>query len=134
MVEQLKLKKHPFVMCNFAPPDMVGHTGVFEAAVKACEATGRFLCVFEQFQFSACFFRINYFQELLLRAQLRSKAEPQGKSFEFCRLFSQFLLRRWLSVRQCSDCGKCVFQKKTSFCTLFRDVTNNYKILISHVN
>ncbi|MFH4982816.1 hypothetical protein AB6A40_009525 [Gnathostoma spinigerum] len=39
MVEQLNSKKHPFVMCNFAPPDMVGHTGVFEAAVKACEAT-----------------------------------------------------------------------------------------------
>ncbi|XP_065919283.1 2,3-bisphosphoglycerate-independent phosphoglycerate mutase-like [Dysidea avara] len=31
--------KYPFVMCNFAPPDMVGHTGVYEAAVKACEVT-----------------------------------------------------------------------------------------------
>ncbi|KHJ75536.1 putative 2,3-bisphosphoglycerate-independent phosphoglycerate mutase [Oesophagostomum dentatum] len=65
MVEQIKSKKHPFVMCNFAPPDMVGHTGVsvtavimfhlgkdtnlttnlllkvYEAAVKACEATDR---------------------------------------------------------------------------------------------
>lgn len=30
---------HPFVMCNFAPPDMVGHTGVYEAAIKAVEAT-----------------------------------------------------------------------------------------------
>lgn len=30
--------KHPFVMCNLAPPDMVGHTGVYEAAVKACSA------------------------------------------------------------------------------------------------
>uniref|UniRef100_A0A9J2PGV5 2,3-bisphosphoglycerate-independent phosphoglycerate mutase n=1 Tax=Ascaris lumbricoides TaxID=6252 RepID=A0A9J2PGV5_ASCLU len=39
MVEQINSKKHPFVMCNFAPPDMVGHTGVYEAAVKACEAT-----------------------------------------------------------------------------------------------
>lgn len=39
MVEQLNLKKHPFVMCNFAPPDMVGHTGVYDAAVQACEAT-----------------------------------------------------------------------------------------------
>lgn len=29
-------------MCNFAPPDMVGHTGVYEAAVKAVEATGHF--------------------------------------------------------------------------------------------
>ncbi|RCN31210.1 putative 2,3-bisphosphoglycerate-independent phosphoglycerate mutase [Ancylostoma caninum] len=41
MVEQIKSKKHPFVMCNFAPPDMVGHTGVYEAAVKACEATDK---------------------------------------------------------------------------------------------
>lgn len=39
MVEQIKEKKHPFVMCNFAPPDMVGHTGEYEPAVKACEAT-----------------------------------------------------------------------------------------------
>uniref|UniRef100_A0A914UJ64 2,3-bisphosphoglycerate-independent phosphoglycerate mutase n=1 Tax=Plectus sambesii TaxID=2011161 RepID=A0A914UJ64_9BILA len=37
MVEQIKAKKHPFIMCNFAPPDMVGHTGVYDAAVKACE-------------------------------------------------------------------------------------------------
>ena len=29
----------PLVMCNFAPPDMVGHTGVYEAALKAVEAT-----------------------------------------------------------------------------------------------
>jgi 2,3-bisphosphoglycerate-independent phosphoglycerate mutase len=30
---------HDFVMCNFAPPDMVGHTGVFAAAVTAIGAT-----------------------------------------------------------------------------------------------
>ncbi|TMS36928.1 hypothetical protein L596_003982 [Steinernema carpocapsae] len=39
MIEEIKAKRHPFIMCNFAPPDMVGHTGVYEAAVKACEAT-----------------------------------------------------------------------------------------------
>lgn len=39
MVEQVESGKHPFIMCNFAPPDMVGHTGVYEAAVTACEAT-----------------------------------------------------------------------------------------------
>ncbi len=33
--------KYPFVMCNFAPPDMVGHTGVYEAALVACAATGK---------------------------------------------------------------------------------------------
>ncbi|RWS30563.1 2:3-bisphosphoglycerate-independent phosphoglycerate mutase-like protein [Leptotrombidium deliense] len=31
--------KYNFVMCNFAPPDMVGHTGKYEAAVKGVTAT-----------------------------------------------------------------------------------------------
>ncbi|KAF9523942.1 phosphoglycerate mutase [Crepidotus variabilis] len=30
-----------FVMCNFAPPDMVGHTGIFDAAVEAVSATDK---------------------------------------------------------------------------------------------
>ena len=29
----------PFIMNNFAPPDMVGHTGVLEAAIEACTET-----------------------------------------------------------------------------------------------
>ena len=37
--------KYPFVMCNLAPPDMVGHTGVYSAAVKACEVTGNYYCL-----------------------------------------------------------------------------------------
>ena len=41
MVEAIKSGKYPFVMCNFAPPDMVGHTGVYEAAVVACATTGK---------------------------------------------------------------------------------------------
>ena len=40
MVEAIKSGKYPFMMCNFAPPDMVGHTGVYEAALIACAATG----------------------------------------------------------------------------------------------
>lgn len=28
-------------MCNFAPPDMVGHTGKYEEAILACEATDK---------------------------------------------------------------------------------------------
>ena len=39
MVKTIESKQYPFVMCNFAPPDMVGHTGVYDAAVKACEYT-----------------------------------------------------------------------------------------------
>ena len=31
--------RYEFVMCNFANPDMVGHTGVYDAAIKAVEAT-----------------------------------------------------------------------------------------------
>ncbi|KIM39466.1 hypothetical protein M413DRAFT_446970 [Hebeloma cylindrosporum] len=39
VAEILKEGKEDFVMCNFAPPDMVGHTGVFQAAVEAITAT-----------------------------------------------------------------------------------------------
>ena len=37
IIPELKKKEVDFVCLNFANPDMVGHTGVFEAAVKACE-------------------------------------------------------------------------------------------------
>ena len=37
VIEDLNTNKPNFVCLNFANPDMVGHTGVFEAAVKACE-------------------------------------------------------------------------------------------------
>eukprot|EP00057_Strongylocentrotus_purpuratus_P025560 XP_011680034.1 PREDICTED: 2,3-bisphosphoglycerate-independent phosphoglycerate mutase [Strongylocentrotus purpuratus] len=40
----VKSKRYPFVMCNLAPPDMVGHTGVYEATIKACEATVKNAC------------------------------------------------------------------------------------------
>ncbi|TKA77457.1 hypothetical protein B0A55_04770 [Friedmanniomyces simplex] len=39
MCERIRDGKYPFVMNNFAPPDMVGHTGVYEAAVEACTET-----------------------------------------------------------------------------------------------
>ncbi|WP_031528724.1 2,3-bisphosphoglycerate-independent phosphoglycerate mutase [Dyadobacter crusticola] len=37
IVTELEKEEVDFVCLNFANPDMVGHTGVFEAAVKACE-------------------------------------------------------------------------------------------------
>ena len=37
IIVELKTKEPDFICLNFANPDMVGHTGVFEAAVKACE-------------------------------------------------------------------------------------------------
>lgn len=37
IIPQLESRSADFICLNFANPDMVGHTGVFEAAVKACE-------------------------------------------------------------------------------------------------
>ncbi len=37
IIPELEKEEVDFVCLNFANPDMVGHTGVFEAAVKACE-------------------------------------------------------------------------------------------------
>jgi len=41
IIPELKNKWPDFVCLNFANPDMVGHTGVFEAAVKACETVDK---------------------------------------------------------------------------------------------
>lgn len=37
IIPELEARSADFICLNFANPDMVGHTGVFEAAVKACE-------------------------------------------------------------------------------------------------
>ena len=37
IIPEIKIQSADFICLNFANPDMVGHTGVFEAAVKACE-------------------------------------------------------------------------------------------------
>ena len=37
VITEINKNKFDFICINFANPDMVGHTGVFEAAVKACE-------------------------------------------------------------------------------------------------
>ncbi|GAB6023170.1 hypothetical protein CHUAL_007995 [Chamberlinius hualienensis] len=41
MVKAIESGKYEFVMNNFAPPDMVGHTGKYEPTVIACEATDK---------------------------------------------------------------------------------------------
>lgn len=41
IIPELQKKEPDFVCLNFANPDMVGHTGVFEAAVKACETVNK---------------------------------------------------------------------------------------------
>jgi 2,3-bisphosphoglycerate-independent phosphoglycerate mutase len=38
LIDALRGRKHDFVICNFANPDMVGHSGILEAAIKAVEA------------------------------------------------------------------------------------------------
>jgi len=42
IIPELNEKEVDFVCLNFANPDMVGHTGVFEAAVKACETVDHY--------------------------------------------------------------------------------------------
>lgn len=37
LVESIKSQKYDVIICNFANPDMVGHTGIMEAAVSAIE-------------------------------------------------------------------------------------------------
>ncbi|KAI9653131.1 MAG: hypothetical protein M1831_006215 [Alyxoria varia] len=39
LCERIADGKYEFLMNNFAPPDMVGHTGVYDAAVVGCTAT-----------------------------------------------------------------------------------------------
>ncbi|MDD5086849.1 MAG: 2,3-bisphosphoglycerate-independent phosphoglycerate mutase, partial [Candidatus Nanoarchaeia archaeon] len=37
LIQAIKSKKYDIIIANFANPDMVGHTGIFKAAVKAIE-------------------------------------------------------------------------------------------------
>lgn len=41
IVPEIKKKSADFICLNYANPDMVGHTGDFEAAVKACETVDK---------------------------------------------------------------------------------------------
>ena len=52
LVAEIKSGKHDLIICNYANCDMVGHTGVFDAAVKAVEAVdesiGRVVAALEE--------------------------------------------------------------------------------------
>ncbi len=48
LVDAIHSKKYDLIVCNYANGDMVGHTGVFEAAVKAVEALDECLGRIEQ--------------------------------------------------------------------------------------
>ncbi|HLA49983.1 MAG TPA: 2,3-bisphosphoglycerate-independent phosphoglycerate mutase, partial [Thermodesulfovibrionia bacterium] len=43
VIRKIDERIYNFILLNFANPDMVGHTGVMDAAIKACEAIGRCL-------------------------------------------------------------------------------------------
>jgi len=43
LLKRIKTKRYQFIVLNFANGDMVGHTGVLEAAIKACETVDRCL-------------------------------------------------------------------------------------------
>ena len=43
VIIEMKKNKFGFICLNFANPDMVGHTGNFKAAVKACESVDKHL-------------------------------------------------------------------------------------------
>jgi 2,3-bisphosphoglycerate-independent phosphoglycerate mutase len=37
LVAEIEADTHDYIICNYANADMVGHTGVLEAAITACE-------------------------------------------------------------------------------------------------
>lgn len=43
VLKRLDSNEYDFILLNFANPDMVGHTGIMEAAVKACETIDKCL-------------------------------------------------------------------------------------------
>ncbi|MDG2475428.1 MAG: 2,3-bisphosphoglycerate-independent phosphoglycerate mutase [Flavobacteriaceae bacterium] len=43
VIEEIKKDQFGFICLNFANPDMVGHTGNFNAAIKACESVDSYL-------------------------------------------------------------------------------------------
>ena len=43
VIKRIDKGRYDFILLNFANPDMVGHTGVMKAAIKACEAIDRYL-------------------------------------------------------------------------------------------
>jgi 2,3-bisphosphoglycerate-independent phosphoglycerate mutase len=52
VIKRIRLGKYDVIVLNFANMDMVGHTGIFEAAVKAVEAVddciGRIVAVLKE--------------------------------------------------------------------------------------
>jgi 2,3-bisphosphoglycerate-independent phosphoglycerate mutase len=43
VINEMKIKQPDFIALNFANPDMVGHTGVIPAVVKAVETVDSYL-------------------------------------------------------------------------------------------
>ena len=43
LLKEIKNQTNDFICLNFANGDMVGHTGNFEAAIKACETIDKWV-------------------------------------------------------------------------------------------
>ncbi len=41
LIAAIKSEKYQFIVCNLANPDMVGHTGILDAAIRACEVVDK---------------------------------------------------------------------------------------------
>jgi 2,3-bisphosphoglycerate-independent phosphoglycerate mutase len=41
LVAAIRARQHDLIVVNYANPDMVGHTGILDAAIRACEAADR---------------------------------------------------------------------------------------------
>ncbi|MDA9231259.1 2,3-bisphosphoglycerate-independent phosphoglycerate mutase [Rickettsiales bacterium] len=48
LVNAIKSNKYDFIVVNYANPDMVGHSGVMDSAVKACETIDQQLKILEE--------------------------------------------------------------------------------------
>ncbi len=48
LIQAIESNKYDFIVVNYANPDMVGHSGVMESAVKACETIDHQLKTLEE--------------------------------------------------------------------------------------
>lgn len=75
----------PFVMCNFAPPDMVGHTGHYEATIKAVETTGNLFVQLKDFNIGRIYEKCKELGYILMVTSDHGNAEKMfddhGKPF-----------------------------------------------------
>lgn len=95
MVEAIKSGKYPFVMCNFAPPDMVGHTGVYEAAVVACAATGEAIYMTLKSSLTRYYYNITILNFVQIRLLVRYNKPVSSVAMLWWWLLTMAMQREW---------------------------------------